>query len=340
MTKKKFRAAVVQDDGSSACGIEIPFNPKDVFGKVRAAVRATINRFTFRTTTVSMGGRYWIPLNQKNRAGAGVEAGDQVTLTLELDDEPRTVAVPDDLDRALKKSATARRAWDKLSYTHRREHAETIEGAKRPETRARRLAKTLELLGGPSTKGGASRKTTEKAAGVGRVAVRDQTGKTWDQWFVLLDRAGARKLEHKEIAKLLRGKYELSAWWSQMVTVAYEQERLGRKKHEKPGGYAVSATKTINVSLKKLYRAWSQTRARQRWLPESDFEVRKATSEKSMRITWVDGETHVDAYFYSKGDDKSQIAVQHKKLKSSKSADGTKKMWKDRLASLKAVLEG
>ncbi len=160
MPKKKFRAPVVQNDGSSACGIELPFDPKDVFGKVRAAVRATINRFTFRTATASMGGRYWIPLNQKNRAGAGVKAGDQVTLTLELDDEPRTVVVPDDLDRALKKNATARRAWAKLSYTHQREYAEAIEGAKRPETRARRLAKTLEVLGGRSAKGGRSRKTT------------------------------------------------------------------------------------------------------------------------------------------------------------------------------------
>lgn len=165
MTKKKFRASVLEDDGSSACGIELPFNPKDVFGKVRAPVRATINRFTFGTTTASMGGRYWIPLNQKNRAGAGVEAGDQVTLTLELDDEPRTVAVPDDLARALKKSATARRGWEKLSYTHRREHAEAIEGAKRPETRARRLAKTLEVLGGPPAKGARRGRTPSRRRG-------------------------------------------------------------------------------------------------------------------------------------------------------------------------------
>ena len=153
MRKKRFRASVVQDDGSAACGIELPFDPKKAFGKVRAPVRVTINRFTFRTTTVSMGGRYWIPLNRKNRSEACVDAGDEVTLTLELDEEPRTVTVPEDLFRALKKSAPARRAWNNLSYTHQREHVEAIEEAKRPETRTRRLAKVLEMLGARAAKG-------------------------------------------------------------------------------------------------------------------------------------------------------------------------------------------
>lgn len=146
MPTKKFKARVVQDDGSTACGIELPFNPKDVFGKVRTPVSATINGFTFRTTTCSMGGSYWIPLNRQNRDGAGASAGKTVAVTLKDDTAPRTVTVPPDLAKELKKHARLREAWNALSYTHQREHAEAITGAKKAETRVRRVNKTIDAL--------------------------------------------------------------------------------------------------------------------------------------------------------------------------------------------------
>lgn len=184
-----------------------------------------------------------------------------------------------------------------------------------------------------------SPRAAQKAGGIGSAAVAKATGKSWDEWFALLERASAPKMEHQEIATLLYEKHDLSGWWAQMVTVGYEQERLGRRKHEKPGGFEVSVSKTINTPLGKLYQAWSDMRARKRWLPESNFEVREATPHKSMRITWVDGKTHVDANFYAKGDDKSQVAVQHRKLESPASAEEAKRLWADRLAALKDLLE-
>ncbi len=63
-------------------------------------------------------------------------------------------------------------------------------------------------------------------------AVKKRTGKNWKEWFSVLNKAGAKKMEHKEIALLLSEKYHVSDWWSQMVTVQYEQDIKGRKKHE------------------------------------------------------------------------------------------------------------
>ncbi|MBK7403799.1 MAG: DUF1905 domain-containing protein [Phycisphaerales bacterium] len=143
---KRFSTRIKQDDGSAGCGIELPFDPKEAFGKVRAPVVATFNGYSYRTTVCAMEGSYWIPLARKHREGAKVEAGQKVTVTLELDDKPRVVEVPKDLALALAKDRKARDAWNALSYTHQREHAEAITGAKKPETRARRVAKALEML--------------------------------------------------------------------------------------------------------------------------------------------------------------------------------------------------
>lgn len=139
---------LLTEAGKSFCYFELPFDPKEVFGKVRAPVKVTINGFSFRTTVAHMGEGPFIGLNRANRAGAGVAGGERVRVRLELDTEPRVVVPPADLARALRANAAARAAWAKLSYTHRREHVEAIEEAKRPETRARRIAGAVKQLAG------------------------------------------------------------------------------------------------------------------------------------------------------------------------------------------------
>jgi len=178
----------------------------------------------------------------------------------------------------------------------------------------------------------------ESLGGVSAAAVEKATGKNWKQWLAMLDKAGARKMDHKSIAKLLHEKHGLSGWWSQMVTVGYEQARGMREKHEKPSGFEIGVSKTINVPITKLYAAWSDKRRRTRWLPGQSLTIRKANKEKNLRITWPD-ETHVTAHFYNKAAGKSQITVQHGKLKNAKEAERAKKYWKDRLAELKTHLE-
>lgn len=145
-TKKTFTTSVLQDEGSSATGIEVPFDPKEAFGRVRAPVRVTIRGHSFRTTVSRMSGQTFIPLNKNNRTAAGVAGGERVRVTMELDTAPRSVTPPAGLAAALEKSKELAAVWDGLSYTAQKENAEAIADAKRPETKERRLAMTLELL--------------------------------------------------------------------------------------------------------------------------------------------------------------------------------------------------
>jgi hypothetical protein len=131
-------------DHPPALGFDLPFDPKEAFGKVRAPVRVTINGYEFATTVAAMGGRVFVGMNREVREGTGVEAGDRVEVELVLDDEPRTVEVPPDLAAALDRDERA--FLDSLSFTHRKEYVNWIEGAKRMETRQARIEKTVTML--------------------------------------------------------------------------------------------------------------------------------------------------------------------------------------------------
>jgi Bacteriocin-protection, YdeI or OmpD-Associated/Domain of unknown function (DUF1905) len=138
----RFEVEIV--DMGRALAFDLPFDPKETFGKVRAPVRVAINGYEFQTTVGAMSGRYLIGLNKQVRAGAGVEPGDRVSVELVLDDEERTVEVPEDLAAAL--DSDARAFFDSLSYTYRKEYARWIEEAKRAETRQARVAKAATML--------------------------------------------------------------------------------------------------------------------------------------------------------------------------------------------------
>jgi hypothetical protein len=117
-------------------------------GAKRFPVVATVNGYTWRTSVVRMGGEFMLGLNREVREGAKAEAGDEVDLELELDTKPREVEVPAALAAALAGDPEALTAFEKLSYTHRKEYARWVEEAKQDETRDRRVAKTLEQLRG------------------------------------------------------------------------------------------------------------------------------------------------------------------------------------------------
>ena len=135
---------LVQRHGSPAF-IELPFDPKEAFGKVRAPVKVTVNGYTFRTTIAAMGGPPCIGIRTSYREAAGLEGGERIDVRVALDTEERVVTPPADLVKALKAAPPAWDRWRELSYTHQREHAEAVEGAKKPETRARRIAKAVDM---------------------------------------------------------------------------------------------------------------------------------------------------------------------------------------------------
>lgn len=141
-----FHATVILG-GKTATGIQVPDTVVEELGAgKRPPVRVTIHGYTYRTTVAPMGGEFWIPLAAEHRTAAGVQAGDEVEVQLELDTEPRAVAVPDDLAAALAADATAKAAFDKLSYSNQRRHVLAVEDAKTPETRQRRVEKVLAAL--------------------------------------------------------------------------------------------------------------------------------------------------------------------------------------------------
>lgn len=167
-------------------------------------------------------------------------------------------------------------------------------------------------------------------------AVRAKTGRNWQQWFSILDKAGAKEMNHKEIAEYLYERRGVPGWWSQMVTVTYEQERGLRERHQRPDGYSVSASKTYDVPISVLYKQWSDEKLRLKWLKDK-LTVRKATANKSMRIAWPD-DTSVDVYFYSKGSTRSQVAVQHSKLQDSAQVERMRSKWKAALGRLTDII--
>jgi hypothetical protein len=173
---------------------------------------------------------------------------------------------------------------------------------------------------------------------VGDDALRAKTGKTWEEWFAVLDEAGAASMSHSEIARHLYGELGVDGWWAQTVTVGYEQARGKREKHQKPDGYEVNGSKTVAVPLDTLFAAWQDEATRDRWLGEPGLTVRGATPGKSMRITWPD-RTNVIVYFSAKGEGKSQVAVQHGKLPDAEAAARMKAWWAEALGRLHRALQ-
>jgi bifunctional DNA-binding transcriptional regulator/antitoxin component of YhaV-PrlF toxin-antitoxin module len=124
----------------------VPFDVRAAYGLARPPVRGTVNGHPFRTTVAVYGGTFYLGFRREVREAAGIEVGDRVAIELVRDEKPREVVVPADLAAALARDPAAQAAWSRLSYTHRREHVEAIEEAKREETRRRRVDAALALL--------------------------------------------------------------------------------------------------------------------------------------------------------------------------------------------------
>jgi hypothetical protein len=150
VTSKTFRTTIYRD--GSMCFVEVPFDPKAVFGKVRAPVKVTLNGYTYRSTIARMGGVTCVPLRKSNREAAGLQGGETLKVTLELDTEKREIKPPADFAKALKAAPPAWDRWKELSYSHQREHVEAIDEARKPETRARRIKNAVRMIAARSAK--------------------------------------------------------------------------------------------------------------------------------------------------------------------------------------------
>jgi len=168
-------------------------------------------------------------------------------------------------------------------------------------------------------------------------AVMAKTGKTWDQWFALFDKAGAAKLDHKGIVKLAAKAGGAGPWWRQMVSVEYERARGLRAKHQTVTGFSVSVSKTLIVDVAALYAATAEAKRRKKWFPAGELKISSQTENKYFRAAW-NGSSRLEINFYSKPGGKAQINVQVNKLSKKSDVEVERMLWKGALEKLGGVL--
>jgi hypothetical protein len=142
----RFTARLHQEEDGPGVFFEVPADLRAHFGRARPPVLVTLRAHTWRSTPAVYGGRTYLVVSRANREAAGVEPGEELEVTLNADEAPRTVAVPDDLAAALADDPVAAERFAAMSFSHRREYVDWIAEAKRPDTRARRIARTLERV--------------------------------------------------------------------------------------------------------------------------------------------------------------------------------------------------
>jgi hypothetical protein len=175
-------------------------------------------------------------------------------------------------------------------------------------------------------------------AGMSDAAIEEKTGCTWERWVKALDYARAYELSHREIARLVKEKYDTPSWWTQMVTVGYERIKgLRERGQQRSGTFTMNRSRTFDVDVATLFGAWSDGRRRKRWLGETGVKVRTATAPRSMRLQMPDGAI-VAVGFSRKGKDKSSVALEQARLPDRETADRVKQRWSERLDALREAL--
>jgi hypothetical protein len=170
-------------------------------------------------------------------------------------------------------------------------------------------------------------------------AIRRRTGRGWEEHLEALDAWGAIDRPHREIARWLREEQGIDGWGAQAIAVSYERARGLREVGQQTNGFVASASKTVAVPVERLFEAVADPSVRERWLPAVELRERRALPHKSLRYDWADGETRVIAYFEGKADAKSTITVSHERLSDGAETERMKAFWRERVATLKEVLE-
>ena len=147
MSNKQTFTATIQNAGGGGAFVEVPFDVEKEFGSKRPKVKAMIEGVPYRGILTRMGTDcHILGIRKEIREQIGKTFGDDVTIVVEPDTEPRLIEVPVELAKAFKKEKEAKALFEKLSYTHQREYVNWIDEAKREETRQNRIAKTIEML--------------------------------------------------------------------------------------------------------------------------------------------------------------------------------------------------
>jgi hypothetical protein len=174
--------------------------------------------------------------------------------------------------------------------------------------------------------------------GVSAAAVKRATGKSWDEWFTLLDAWQGTTHNHPEIARHVYETYAIGGWWAQSVTVGYERARGMRALHERPDGYSGNASKTFPVSVERLFAAFVEPDERERWLEGIELRNRTSQPNTSGRFDVLPEDGRLAVTFVAKGPDKSAAQLQQERLADAEDVARWKALWKEQLALLASYL--
>ncbi|MGH2533599.1 MAG: hypothetical protein ACRDJW_14975 [Thermomicrobiales bacterium] len=174
--------------------------------------------------------------------------------------------------------------------------------------------------------------------GVSDDAVQRATGKTWDEWFTLLDGWEGTARTHPEIARHLAEFHGIDGWWAQSVTVGYERARGMRAIHQQADGFSVSASNTVSVPMERLFAAFVDEATRDGWLEPGTLRPRTSQPHRTARFDVLANGTRIEVYFTAKSDSKSSVQIQHVKLPVIEDVEPWRAFWKERLARLATML--
>ena len=171
--------------------------------------------------------------------------------------------------------------------------------------------------------------------------IRQRTGRSWEQWFAILDDWGAAERSHLDTARWLAEQQGLDplAWNVQAIASSYELARGLRVAGEKDDGFAITVSRTVAVDVERLYDAFAEESLRERWLPDGELSPRTARRPKSARFDWGAGGTRVNVTFLATPQAKSTVALAHRRLPTAADADRMRAYWRQRLDALKRALE-
>jgi len=170
-------------------------------------------------------------------------------------------------------------------------------------------------------------------------SMRTATGKGHGEWFGLLDGWGATDHTHTEIARWLNTEHGVPGWWSQNITVNYERARGMRKPGQMADGFSASITRTIAAEPEQVLAAFTDTKARRRWLPDAPMRQRPTRAALTARFDWADPKSRVVVIVAPKGPGKSVVTVTCEQVPDAAAAESLKPLWRASLGELKTLLE-
>lgn len=243
-----------------------------------------------------------------------------------------------------KKKAKTKAALSKKSAKKTAKNA-----ARKP---ARKAAKKVGSRKAAARKPAARPKPATNAGGVSEAAVVRKTGHGWEHWLVVLDAFDVKKNGHRAATEHLHQKHGVDEWWSQMVTVGYEQKRGLRELRQKADGFSASASRTIAAALSRVMDAFEDKGLAERWLPRGvvahkvtrpPMKDGRPTKPGSARMTWSDGTKTLSVWISDKsgkdGAVKTAVQVQHDKLPDAETCDRMRALWAERMDALREMLE-